>query len=105
MDNIGHTTIWVGMIINNDNMKKINFEEMELFLNIEKTQKRTQDVKSQFANAIYVSATGIEMHALAMKIYNSKGATEFTDKECSMILEVSNRFTPMFIDAINEVLK
>ena len=49
-------------------MKKINFEEMEFFLNIEKTQKRTQDVKSQFANAIYVSATGIEMHALAMKI-------------------------------------
>ena len=82
-------------------MKKINFEEMEFYLNIEKTQKRTQNVKSQFANAIYVGATGIEMHALAMKIYESKGETEFTDKECSMIQQVTNQFTPMFIDAIN----
>jgi hypothetical protein len=85
-------------------MKKINFEEMEFYLNIEKTQKRTQNVKSQFANAIYVGATGIEMHALAMKIYESKGETEFTDKECSMIQQVTNQFTPMFIDAINNVL-
>lgn len=85
-------------------MKKINFEEMEFYLNIEKTQKRTQNVKSQFANAIYVGATGIEMHALAMKIYESNGETEFTDKECSMIQQVTNQFTPMFIDAINNVL-
>ena len=77
---------------------------MEFYLNIEKTQKRTQNVKSQFANAIYVGATGIEMHALAMKIYESKGETEFTDKECSMIQQVTNQFTPMFIDAINNVL-
>lgn len=85
-------------------MKKINFEEMEFYLNIEKTQKRTQNVKSQFANAIYVGATSIEMHALAMKIYESNGETEFTDKECSMIQQVTNQFTPMFIDAINNVL-
>ena len=85
-------------------MKKINFEKLELYLNIEKTEKTTQDVKSQFANAIYVGANGIEMHALAMKIYQSEGETEFTEKECEMIRHISQRLTPMFIDAIDGVL-
>ncbi len=86
-------------------MKKINFEKLEVYLDIEKTKKIEQDVKSEFANFIYKNAAGIEMYALAMKIYNSQGETEFNEKECELIRAASQSLAPFFIDAIENVLK
>lgn len=85
-------------------MKKINFEALELFTDIEKTQSVKQNVKSQLANVIYKRTNGIAMHALALKIYNSKGEEEYTEEECKLIKQVSEQLTPVFIDAINNVI-
>lgn len=86
-------------------MKKINFEKLEVFTDITKTKKVEQDVKTEFANFIYKNAAGIEMHALALKIYNSEGETEYNEKECELIKAVSRSLAPFFIDAIDNKLK
>lgn len=86
-------------------MKKINFEKLEIFTDIAKTNKVEQNLKSEFANFIYKNAAGIEMHALALKIYNSEGETEYNDKECELIRAVSRSLAPFFIDAIENALK
>lgn len=85
-------------------MKKINFESLELFLDIERTKSTMQNVKSEFANTIYRGTNGIEYHALALKIYNSTGPAEYNEKECELIRNVANQMTPMFIDAMERVL-
>ena len=53
-------------------MKKINFERIEIFTGIEKRECIVQNVKKDFADIIYQMGKGIESHALALKIYNSK---------------------------------
>jgi hypothetical protein len=85
-------------------MTKIDFTKLEMFLNIEKTEKETVDVRSSFANMIYSRTNGIECHSLAYKIYNSEGEEEFSDKECEIIRKVSEYALPKFIDAIKAVL-
>jgi len=85
-------------------MKKINFEKLDIFTDIQKTKKVEQDVKAEFANFIYKNAAGIEMHALALKIYNSEGETEYNEKECELIKAVSRSLAPFFIDAIDNIL-
>lgn len=87
------------------NMKKINFEKLEIFTDIAKTNKVESDVKTDFANFIYKNGSGIEMHALALKIYNSEGETEYNDKECELIRAASRSLAPFFIDAIENALK
>lgn len=85
-------------------MKTINFQSLELFLDLEKTKSATQDVKSQFANTIYRGTNGLEYHALAFKIFNSIGPVAYDEKECELIRTVANQMTPMFIDAIERAL-
>lgn len=86
-------------------MTKINFESFEVFLDIAKTQKVEQNVKSELADIMYKQGKGIAYHALALKIYNSSGEAEYTDDECELIREVSQTCAPFFIDAINNALK
>lgn len=86
-------------------MKKINFEKLELFTDINKTNKIEENVKNEIANYIYTQGSGIEMHALALKIYNSNGETEYDEKECELIRRVSHSLAPFFIDAIENILK
>ena len=86
-------------------MKKINLEKLEVFLNIAKTQRVEQNVKSDLADIMYKTGKGIAYHALALKIYNSSGETEYTDDECEFIREVSQTCAPFFIDAINDILQ
>ncbi len=86
-------------------MKKINLEKLEVFLNIAKTQRVEQNVKSDLADIMYKTGKGIAYHALALKIYNSSGETEYTDDECELIREVSQTCAPFFIDAINDILQ
>ena len=62
------------------------------------------DVRYEFSNAMYLRGNGIEMAALAMKIYNSKGEEEYTPQECAIIREFAKTLSPMFSDSINEIL-
>ena len=87
-------------------MKKINFEKLPMSMNIgDENTKVEQDVKKDFANILYQQGKGIECHALALKIYNSKGEDEYSIEECELIRQTSLSCAPFFIDAISNVLK
>ena len=85
---------------------KINFERIEIFTNVAKTECTVQDVRRDFADLIYNGCNGIEAHALAMKIYQSSCNTEYNGRECQLIKDYANRLcTPAFIDAIQKILE
>ena len=62
-------------------MKRINFERIEIFVDIDKTRCSVENYKKDFANIIYQLGRGIEAHALAFKIFNSNGEIEYNDEE------------------------
>lgn len=85
-------------------MCKINFERIEIFADVAKTKCVVQDVKNDFADVIYQFGRGLEAHALALKIFNSKGETEYDERECNLILQFSELCSPSFMDAMKNVL-
>lgn len=62
------------------------------------------DLRTQFADAIYNMGSGIESHALALKIYNSTGPTHYEDKEIQLIERYSKLCSPAFIDAVESII-
>lgn len=86
-------------------MKRINFERIEIFEDIEHTRCRVCNVKKDFANAIYQNGLGIESHALALKIYNSSGEAEFSEPEVELIKKYAAQCQPAFYDAIIKITK
>ncbi len=61
------------------------------------------DVRETFADMIYNNVNGIKAHALALKIYENKGAVEYTDEEVQLIRTVAEQLcVPGFIDGLNE---
>lgn len=82
----------------------MNFKELELFTNIEKTRCSRFDARKDLANMIYNGSNGIAAHALALKIYNSDGDIDLSDEEKEIVRQVANTFcTPAFIDAIDKL--
>ena len=82
---------------------KIDFERFEVYADLGKTKKVVVNVKEDFANTIYQRGQGIAFHALALKIYNSKGETEYTQQEYDLMKRISEAlFSPQFIDALKE---
>jgi len=87
-------------------MKKINFKEFVLPLDIAGTKKQEKDIRESFANILYTNVNGIKAHSLAMSIYKSDGLLEVSGEDAELIKAVAGHFcTPAFIDAINEQLK
>lgn len=63
------------------------------------------DVREVFADMIYNNVNGIKAHALALKIYESKGEADYTDDEVKLVRIVAERLcVPGFIDGLNEQL-
>lgn len=83
---------------------KINFERVEVFEDVAHSRCRVVSIRKELADFIYTNGRGIAAHALALKIYNSKGEEEYDESECGMILEVAKFGTPALIDAINTLL-
>lgn len=81
----------------------INFERVEIFTDVARTSCMIQNVKKEFADIIYRYGNGIEAHALALKIYNSNGNTEYSEDEVKLIRSVSKMLSPAFIDAIDKL--
>lgn len=80
---------------------RIDFKHFTVPTGINDLHKRTGDARESFADIIYTMANGIRAHALAMKIYKSEGAEEFTDEEVRMMAGVAERYcTPAFIDGL-----
>lgn len=82
-------------------MVKINFESLRVFKDIEHKVCEVIDVKMAVANELYDKGQGIAFHALAMKIYNSQGDTEYTDEEYELIMNYANQMCrPSVIEAL-----
>lgn len=82
-------------------MARINFKEFKIPTGIGKTNYRTGDVRESVADMVYCNVNGIRAHALAMKIYQSDGMTEFADDEVRMLTDLANAYcTPAFIDGL-----
>lgn len=92
------------MIMIGGDYERINFERIEIFVDIDKTRCSVENYKKDFANIIYQLGRGIEAHALAFKIFNSNGEIEYNDEGCNMIKEYASLCSPAFIDAINKLL-
>lgn len=87
-------------------MAKLNFQRFSVPTGIDKKNRQSGDARESFANLIYLNVNGIRAHALAMKIYQSEGETEFSQDEIKLIKEVADRMcTPNFIDGLREQCK
>lgn len=81
-------------------MVRINFEKVVIWTDLAHTQQVVRDLKGDVAEGLYQTGRGIAYHALALKVYNSNGMTEYTDDEYKILMEfVNNNGTPAFIDA------
>lgn len=83
---------------------KIDFGKIEVFNDIGRSRCAVMDIRRDFANVLYMYGSGIEAHALALKIYNSKGEEEYDRRERELIRKASRLCSPAFIDAIGSVL-
>lgn len=84
---------------------KINFQQIKFYTSINHKNFNTVDAREEFADTIYKNAGGIKAHALALKIYNSEGETEYSADEVDMIKQALERFgVPGFIDGLSEQL-
>ena len=86
-----------------NDMKKINFKNFRIYVDVSHKSSRNADVREQFADMIYKNAGGIKAHALALKIYNSKGETEYNKEEVGIMRVIAEKFClPGFIDGLME---
>lgn len=86
-------------------MAKINFQQFKIYASVNRKAVQTIDAREQFADMIYTHVNGIRAHALAMKIYESKGETDYNSEEVKMIRSVADQLcVPGFIDGLVEQL-
>ena len=85
---------------------KIDFTKIEVFADLSRNTCVVRDIKNEFANAIYTNIPGLPAHALAYKIYNSKGVEDYSDDECRLISKCAELvITPAYIYALKEIFK
>lgn len=84
---------------------KIDFQHFNVYQSVSHKEARLVDVRETFADMIYNNVNGIKAHALALKIYESEGETDYSDDEVKLVRIVAERFcVPGFIDGLNEQL-
>lgn len=87
-------------------MAKLNFRQFTVPAGISGKGSRTGDARESFADILYTNMNGIRAHALAMKIYKSEGAEEYTDDEIRLITFLAEKFcTPAFIDGLRAQMR
>lgn len=87
-------------------MKKIDFSKVQIFTGVSHKASVVQDIREPFADAMYQRCIGLPAHALAMKIYNSKGEEEYNEQECEIIRQCAENFwSPSIIDAVLNLIK
>lgn len=83
---------------------KINFKQLKVYVDINKTIEQYIDVAKDLAEGLYKTSAGIAGHSLALKIYNSTGEEDYNDLEIELIAKYANQYgTPFFIDALNSI--
>ena len=84
---------------------QLNFQQFSVPTGVSRKNRQTGDARESFADMIYLNVNGIKAHALAMKIYQSEGAIDYSLEEVKLIIEVAEKLcAPNFIDWLNEQL-
>ena len=84
---------------------KLNFQQFSVPTGVSRTNRQTGDARESFADMIYLNVNGIKAHALAMKIYQSEGAVDYSPDEVKLIRDVAEKLcAPNFIDGLMEQL-
>ena len=87
-------------------MVKLDFQHFKVPSGISGRDSRMGDARESFADILYMGASGIRAHALAMKIYKSQGAEEYDRTEVSLITRIADEYcTPAFIDGLRKQIK
>lgn len=87
-------------------MAKLNFKSFFVYTSVSKKTKKKIDVRETFADLLYTGVNGIRSHALALKIFQSEGETEFTDEEVALIRNTAEtKCIPGFIDGLIEQIE
>lgn len=76
-------------------------------MTLDKNQCQVVNARKQIANIIYSQGAGLGLagQALAVKMWNGNGDTEYTDDEVKIIKELVERTTaPCFIDSVNTAI-
>lgn len=80
---------------------KINFQDITVFVDIEKKQSVRKDLKNVIANDLYNHGRGLPFHALALKIYGSEGEVSLAEDEYELLMDYARQMgTPAIIDAL-----
>ncbi len=75
-------------------------------MGIGRNQYQEGDARESVANMLYLNVNGIRAHALALKIYQSEGDTDYSEEEIKSIIDVANMYaTPAFIDGLREIIQ
>lgn len=81
-------------------MKKINFKEFKVFLDITHENSEIVDVRKILGDIVYKNGNGIASLDLAMRIFKSEGEVELTAEDISPLESIINQVcTPIFIDS------
>lgn len=84
---------------------KINFQQFEMWSGIAHRHKTIVDAREGIADLIYMNTAGMRGHALAHKVYESEGATDYTEEEVSTLCGIVERLgTGPAIDGLREQL-
>lgn len=76
-------------------------------MTLDKKQCQVVNARKQIANLVYSQGAGLGLagQALAVKMWNGNGDTEYTDDDVKIIKELVERTTaPCFIDAMNTAI-
>lgn len=86
-------------------MVKLNFQQFSVPSGVSRKNRQTGDARESFADMIYLNVNGIRAKALAMKIFQSEGAVEYSPEEVKLIRDVAEKLcAPNFIDGLMEQL-
>ena len=72
-------------------MKKVDFKNFPIRLNIGSDEVKRVDTRESIGNAVYHNAAGVRGLDLAMKIYKSEGVIGLDDGEWGLLMQIANQ--------------
>lgn len=79
----------------------IDFKNFKVYTDITHTKTADQDVRKDFADAMYKNLNGVMAHDVALRIYHSEGPVEFNEDELDLVVKFSKTMTPIFQDCLD----
>lgn len=83
---------------------KINFKKFPIYTSIRKDMVVEQDISFVLANGIYCNIAGVMAHSLSLRIYETDGEVELTEKEVAALKEWAELFVGLISDSIKDYI-